>query len=418
MTLPDRLRDPALSPLWHTLRTRLGSGRTVSRIRLGPLDGQQRSALADLLGMARYPGEYTTVSVRKLDEVLSEAAGMDSREVVTELLGPPDDRAARRERENRLRSELWEWLNEHEVVTARPALREWVRQVRGAGVIDGSVERTRASLESSLRVLRALPTDGMPLPAFAESVLGDPHGLDEGTRVSALTLRALATIHGTEVPADAEQRRALWERAGVDENRLSTTVLAAGLRPAGSGMVANVLRECAGHGHAAALTLEQLRSVTELDVPHPDVWIVENPSVLTRALGRFGVGCPPMVCTSGWPNSAGIGLLRLLDDSGARLHYHGDLDGEGIRIAAHVIAKTGASPWRMSSGHYRAALGSARSPQPGRITEAPWDPCLAEELRHHNTAVPEERVTEDLLDTIVSALHEHASAPRDANTCT
>lgn len=418
MTFPDRLRDSALDPLWHALHTRLGSGRVVRHVRVGPLDARQQAALADLFGMARYPGEHTTVSVSKLDDLLLALAGMDSRDVVTEIVGPPDDRAGRRARENRERDELWEWLDGHEVVTAQPALRDWVRQVRQNGVIDGSVERTRELLESSLRVLRALPTGGMPLPAFAESVLGDPHALDEGTRVSSLTLRALASIHDVEVPADAEQRRALWERAGVAEDELSTVVLAAGLRPAGPGPVASVLGVCAENGHAAALTLGQLRSVSDLRVPHLDVWIVENPSVLTTALGRFGTDCPPMVCTSGWPNGAGIRLLRLLDGAGSRLHYHGDIDGEGIRIAAHVIAKTGAAPWHMSTADYQGALGSARSPTPGRVTEAPWDPHLARQLRHHDTAVPEERVTQHLLDTIVSASHEQASASRGARTCT
>ncbi|MFF4144807.1 DUF2399 domain-containing protein [Streptomyces sp. NPDC001698] len=34
-----------------------------------------------------------------------------------------------------------------------------------------------------------------------------------------------------------------------------------------------------------------------------------------------GPRCPPLVCTSGWPNSAAIQLLRMLADHGAALHY-------------------------------------------------------------------------------------------------
>lgn len=407
--IPDRLRAAALLPLWQAVHDRLSSGQAVSRVRIGPLDTAQRSALADLLGMARYPAERATVSLATLDTVLLDTIGLDARAVVAEIVGPLDDRAGRRARATEQRTRLWEWLATHEVVVAQPALREWVEQVRRAGVVDGSVERTGQSLESALRVLRALPAEGMPLPAFADSVLGEPHALDDGTRVSGLVLRALAAIYGADVPASAEQRRALWERAGVADDELSTTVLAAGLSPDGADTVASVLRKCASAAHASALTLAQLRTTDELSVPHPDVWVVENPSVLAMALRRFGTACPPMVCTSGWPNSAGIVLLRLLGEAGSRVHYHGDLDGEGVRIAAYVIDKTTARTWRMSTADYLAALPEHHpGPHPGRVTEAPWDEALAPTMCERNVAVTQERIAATLLDDL--ATHQHTCA--------
>jgi uncharacterized protein (TIGR02679 family) len=126
------------------------------------------------------------------------------------------------------------------------------------------------------------------------------------------------------------------------------------------------------------------------------VWVVENPSMLSEALRRFGVACPPLVCTSGWPNGAVIALLRQLARMGVELRYHGDLDGEGLRIAAHVAQRTGAQPWRMTSADYLAALRPGRPPV-GRVTEAPWDPELSVALRQHGVAVPEEDVCDDLL---------------------
>ena len=74
---------------------------------------------------------------------------------------------------------------------------------------------------------------------------------------------------------------------------------------------------------------------------------------VARACGRrFGPDCPPLVCTSGWPNNAAIQLLRLLADQGAILRYHGDFDGEGIRIAACFLDKTPTRPWRMTAANY------------------------------------------------------------------
>ncbi|MQA07985.1 MAG: TIGR02679 family protein [Pseudonocardiaceae bacterium] len=397
------MRSEALRPLWQAVHYRLSSGQPVTRVRVGPLDGEQRAAVADLLGMARYPGEYANVTLSKLDDILRESIGMDARVVVTEALGPLGDRAARRASASEQRAALWEWLATNELVIAQPALREWVEQVRRAGIVNGSVSATRQLLESALLVLRRLPTQGDPLPAFAESVLDDPHALDDGTRLSGLVLRALAAIYGTEVPGNAEQRRALWERAGIADDELSTVVVAAGLRPTGTGLSNQLLRICAESGHPAAVTLGQLRADPELSLPSTDVWVVENPSVLALARRQYGANCPPLVCTSGWPNGAAILLLRKLAVAGARLRYHGDLDGEGIRIAAYVLDKTGARPWRMSAADYLDALRqNPRGPDPGRVTEAPWDTDLAEAMRQHRTAVVEERVAGALLRDVAA----------------
>ena len=168
-------------------------------------------------------------------------------------------------------------------------------------------------------------------------------------------LRAVAVMLGAEPPTSAEQRRALWERVGVAEDELSATVLVAGVRPAGEDPLAIVLRTCAAAGEAAALTLAQVRAADSLPLtPESVVHVVENPSILALTLRRFGTRCPPLVCTSGWPNGAGVLLLRRLAEQGHELRYHGDLDGNGVRIAAYVMAKTGARPWRMSESDYRA----------------------------------------------------------------
>jgi uncharacterized protein (TIGR02679 family) len=129
---------------------------------------------------------------------------------------------------------------------------------------------------------------------------------------------------------------------GVTDDRLSGVVLAVGLKLNGDGIAAVLLCACAESGHPAALTLAHLRAADFAAVP-PEVWIVENPSVLAVALTCFGPKCPPLVCISGWPNSAGMLLLRAFS-RGATVHYHGDFDGEGIRTAAHILARTGAHP--------------------------------------------------------------------------
>jgi uncharacterized protein (TIGR02679 family) len=389
---------PALMPLWLAVHARLSTGLAVSRVNVGPLDFGQRTAIADLLGSARLPGEHLSITLERLDEVLLERTGQDSREFVTQLVGPIGDRAADRREAEARRAELWGWLAGHPVVAAQPALGDWVAGVRRAGLVGRSISRTKDELEKVLRVLAQLPAAGQPLPNFSDDVLGDTHALDEGTRCANLVLKALVAIYDVPPPVDAPERRALWERAGIADDQLSSTVLAAGLRTRG-GVVSGILDLCADAGLAATLTLQQLRATKHLTSAPGEVWVFENPSVLAVALDRFGERCPPLVCTSGWPSSAGILLLNRLRDAGAALYYHGDFDGEGLRIAANVVARTDAKPWRMGSADYLAA--AADGPPVGRVTPVPWDPELAGHLAEVGRTVPEERLAAGLLDEIV-----------------
>ncbi|MFD0398276.1 TIGR02679 family protein [Kitasatospora sp. NPDC127121] len=407
MTDRHPLDLPELRPLWSAVHGRLSTGRPVSRVRSGPLDEAGREALADLLGLDRLPGAEPTIPLAGLDSAVLDACGRPVRDVVTAILGPIHDRAAERHHRTGQREALWAWLAGHEVVTVQPALLDWVGHLRAGGLVDGSPERTRGLIAAALTVLAAFPAGGEPLPVLAARLLdGDSHALDDGTRLSSLVLRALAVLYGTDMPETAEGRRALWSRAGVADDELSATVLAVGLRPGGEGPVAEISRICAGAGHPVSLTLAQLRSPGEFTGPTGPVHITENPSVLALSLRRFGPHCPPLVCTSGWPNTAVIHLLRRRADDGASLRYHGDFDGEGIRIAAHVLAKTGAVPWRMAADDYRAAVSRVPlGPDPGRLTPAPWDRTLVDSMAELRTAVVEEVVADLLLDDLADHRH-------------
>ncbi|MGP3636017.1 TIGR02679 family protein [Streptomyces sp. 24-1644] len=392
------LDRPELTPLWQAFHTRLSAGQQVTRVRTGPLDEAARSALADLLGLDRLPGPQPTVALARLDEALLDSCGEDTRSVVATIVGPLGDRAADRASDTADRAALWEWLATHPVVLAQPALGVWVAAVRRSGLIGGSVPATRRALGDALGVLAGLPACGEPLPVFATRILDDSHALDDGTRLSSLVLRALSALYGVPAPETAADRRALWSRAGLADDALSTTVLTAGMHPTGRGPVAHCLAAFSAAGHATHLTLAQLRDPGELHFPRTTVHITENPSIPALALQRFGSACPPLVCTSGWPNSAVVLLLDRLTEAGAPLRYHGDFDGEGLRIAAHVLARSTATLWRMSAADFLAAhLRAPSGPPAGRITDAPWDAGLAPALAARGTAVLEEHVAEELL---------------------
>ncbi|WP_280234517.1 TIGR02679 family protein [Nocardia cyriacigeorgica] len=389
-----------LAPLWDALYKRLSSGRPVRRIRFGPLNITQQTAFADLLGRDRLSGEYPSIAVSALDDALQDAVGCDARTLIEHLLGPIPDLSAQRAAAAGERDQLWAWLAGHEVVSAQPTLAVWAATMRRQGLIGGSVHRTRTELDRALRVLDALPSTGLHLPVFAQRVLDNPHALDEGSRLHGMVIRALAAIYDVDPPADALGLRAIWTLAGISDDELSSTVLVAGLPVTGTdSTVGRVVTACREAGVAAVLSLQQLRAVDRPLTVAERIWVVENPSVLATAVARFGDRCPPMVCVSGWPSSAAVVLLDLLSGDGARLYYSGDFDGEGLRIAANLAARTGALPWRMTTGDYLAAAGD-NGPAVGRVTPVPWDPELSVQMCRHGVAVSQERIIDVLLSDI------------------
>ena len=161
------------------------------------------------------------------------------------------------------RDELWAWLAGHPVVRAQPALTSWVSGLQRAGLARGSVARVRHELTCALHVVAELPASGIPLPVFADDVLGETHALDEQTLCAGLVLRALAAIHDVPPPVDAQQRRALWERAGVAEDELSSTGVIGGRVPGRAVMMwvsPDPAGVCWAAGEAAVLTLRQVRT--------------------------------------------------------------------------------------------------------------------------------------------------------------
>lgn len=396
--IPAHVAEEALMPLWRALHARLSSGRTVRSVSVQGLDWAAQEALADLLGWASYPGDRATVRLDRLEEVLA-SSGTDARAVVEAVVGPLTDRAAQRARAVAERERLWSWLAGHPVVAAEPALLRWVDQVRSEGVPRGAVTALRRRLEQALAVVSHLPlTDGRPLPDLAAETTGDPHGLDGTKPLARLVLHALAALRGHRPPEGAQQRRELWGAFGVTCDVHSSTVLVLGLRPRGAGPLATTLRTWAEAGRAAVVTLDQLSVGEHLWCPAPVVSVVENPSVLALAQRRLGAHCPPLVCVSGWPDSAAVAFLQQVAGEGAQLRYHGDFDGEGLRIAAHVMARTGARPWRMGTVDYLEAVERVRSaPPPGRLTPVPWDGELHGVIAERGVAVHEERVAELLL---------------------
>lgn len=400
----QRLDRPELAPLVDELARRLSNGEVPSVLVLRAVPDESRRALADLFGLDRLPVGVVRVRMERLTDVLGLQPPVDLRAGMESLRGPLPDRRAERAAGRAASGNLWAWLAEEAATVALghdPSwVTPWVERLRAQGP-RGGVDAHRRRLEDVLRVLRALPAGGVPLPAFADDLLGDPHALDRGRSRPAFVLDAVALATGAPLATGsaAEATRRLWESVGVAPDPLSSTVLVLGLPGDDSSPTGRWLAEARTAAEPVVLTLAQLRrwpvsSLTTDDVVH----VVENPSLVAEAAGRRWKG-PPLVCSSGRPTVAVTTLLRQVAAAGASLLQHADFDPAGLSITAWLTDHAGTTPWRMTAANYRTALAARhREPAPLRtVPETPWDPELQTAMQQAGCAVYEEELRSSLL---------------------
>ena len=262
-------------------------------------------------------------------------------------------------------------------------------------------ERAERALVTAVRCLGALPRHTGEPPCgrgeLASLITGDAHGLDDGSLVGAVVLRAAAAIAGTPYPSNTAGRRALWRSVGVITDEVSTTALTAGLRSTGDSW----LDERSAAGWESHLTARDLRRL-HLGCPAGGVvHVCENPRVLEAALDA---GCrSAVVCTLGQPTVVVTSLLEQLRAAGAELRYHGDFDWPGITIANVLVGTHQCGPWRFGAADYLDALARlapvvAELPVLGaEPVPSCWDERLTSVMAAAGRAVHEEMLLDDLL---------------------
>ena len=328
MKIRELLGGPAYRKLFQQIRARVeaagfetddaGTRRRLARsVTVQGLEAEEQRALAGLMGLKTLPGSTTLVKLVRLDDALRASACAAGLEEVLEALGGPlVDRRATSAKAAAAREQLWVDAAGHPAVHARPALAAWLDELRHQGLVTRAANasgRPEAELlDATLSVVEHLPAgEGTLLPVLAAEVLGDAHGLDVGTPVGGLALRAAAHLVGeVPVPTSSHGRRALWAAVGVLCDPLSSQVLVAGLRPTGDGRVAVGLRAAAEEGEPVRLTLRELSRVQMDFGGTREAFVCENPAVVAAAAEALGSACRPVVCTEGVPSVAALRLLE------------------------------------------------------------------------------------------------------------
>jgi uncharacterized protein (TIGR02679 family) len=388
------LGDPGLAWLVDRVRRRLEREEPLTGpVTLATPTSAERAAAERLLGRSPGAGRSLTVRLDAVDAVLRRSGispeGLAA--AVTALTGPIDRLADLREQAAHAWQEAYAPL-----ATLGPELSEWADRLRKDGLLRRlarTPQAARALITDAATALHALPAEpAVSLPAFAATVLGDAHALDEGTPLATVVLSAVRALTGFPDGSGAEWRREAWASAGLLRDALSSTVLTLGL----TGTPA--LDWMTGAGEPAVLTLRQLTHSPPSTAP-PVVYVCENPTVLATAADTHGPTCPPLVCLQGQPSAAALTLLRHLHSHGSTLRYHGDFDWGGLRIAGALLRRVPWQPWRYTAADYRsaAAATSLAPPLAGSPATASWDPGLAAALAELGVRIEEETVLDTLL---------------------
>jgi uncharacterized protein (TIGR02679 family) len=413
-----RLLDtPELAWLLDRARDRMATGRPLdTRATLRAATPDQRRAVERLLGRRMRPGDSLTVPLAEVDRVLRESTACPDglAAAVIALTGPVPDRRAEESAHDAAWKQAFAGLD-HPAVTSRPELESWRATVEATGLLkrlSGSDLRVAGQLAAdAVRVLSALPADGVTLPVLAARTVGDAHALDDGRPLAALVMSAVRAL--ALLPADAtttaEGRRAAWAAVGVALDELSSRVLVLGLPGSARGTTGRILATARETGEPCVLTLRQLlRDADSLGRNSPLIRICENPAVLAAAADALASDCPPLVCVEGNPSAAARTLLARLSAQGSSLAYHGDFDWGGIRIATSVLRLPGARPWRYDTRAYLAAvergLGIPLADVKTAVVHTPWDPDLGPALAHHGIRVEEEHLIDQLLADLGSTI--------------
>lgn len=394
-----------LASLRMRLRRRYAQAQiegVITDFRINGLNPHEYETLAQLQGMPARHAASILISIHAIDTAL-RAAGIATslKDALEKLDGPivhiPTARDLTAGQWSRaVARSLHETLSSVLSTSAGLALLKRLSKQRP--------ELAEELILNADKVLVRLPASGLPRSVLAAQSLADPHALDKGRPVATLILAALRSVSesmltNTELsqPQD-ESMRAIWAKSGVLVNELARPALFLNLPTIQRGVVGEV------PGEPNYLSLRSLlRSPPRIDVAGRDVFICENPNLLAMMANNLGKNCAPMVCTDGMPSAAQQVLLSQLAKSGARLHYHGDFDWPGIRIANNVIQTYEAKPWRFNASDYITAIGAgtpARHKLKGSEAEARWDAALTVAMRKYRLLVSEEDVISNLLQDL------------------
>lgn len=218
--------------------------------------------------------------------------------------------------------------------------------------------------------LDRLPSSHSPerLALFAQRISGDPHIFDPDRPAGRLfrhALSDLASLSAETFSQDRLQGPDLYANAGLLVDMISSNVAVFNLAGATyEDDEPDPLPPTAGE-RVLLLPLRQVVEWQSARPTMPEIYVLENPQVFEEVVddlkrSNCAKPLPTLVCTSGWPSLAALRLLDLLvaQSPNNRLHYSGDFDLAGLKIATYLMERYlgRCYPWRFDPETYGEAL--------------------------------------------------------------
>ncbi|MGI9860826.1 TIGR02679 family protein [Moorella naiadis] len=407
----DYLRQPGFKRFWDAVRARyISLGRVGGRIQLADLTPTEQETLGGFLGRDLAGHDRLQVSLATVEAIL--LASRWQVDLATCLAAYYGAAVNTRPAMTAARERAWEdFCTRARALAGQEVSRLWLEGLLNSqtagyrtliGLYQEDPEATLGLLAGCCRALEAIARGlpNQPLPVFAAWLTGDPHALDQDQPLGRLFWNALLFYLGVkDADGSAEQRREFLRRVGLQDDDLSSNVLAAGLRVNAGDPLAPLL--AAAGNNPLILPLRYLnRPVAWESGP---VYVMENPAVFSVLLAAASPDrVPALVCPAGQPSVAAWTLLDQLAVAGCRLYYSGDFDPEGLAIGLACQRRYGAafSPWFFDTAAYRLATRglplTARQRRQLAGMEIPWDQGLVPTILDRGLAIYQE--------TLVSAM--------------
>ncbi|WP_160166513.1 TIGR02679 domain-containing protein [Exiguobacterium antarcticum] len=191
------------------------------------------------------------------------------------------------------------------------------------------------------RLDQSLPFEYERIPLYAQRITGDPHALDRDTELGKLFIHLLHVKDGRSgAPLmDSENLNELYLRFHLLRDDVLNFVTCTNLLADTDGVQHEMWEGAATRRSVLNVPIRELLKVDRIYGEKRTVWIVENSGVFSELLDFL----PDMqlVCTHGQFKLAAYRLLDHLVASGHHLRYAGDLDPEGLQMAARLKLRYG-----------------------------------------------------------------------------
>lgn len=191
------------------------------------------------------------------------------------------------------------------------------------------------------RLDQSLPIEYERIPLYAQRITGDPHALDRDMELGKLFIHLLHVKDGRSgAPlTDSENLNELYLRFHLLRDDILNFVTCANLLADADGEQHGMWKGAAVHRSVLNIPIRELLKVDRIYGKKQTVWIVENSGVFSELLD-FIPGMQ-LVCTHGQFKLAAYRLLDMLVATGHHLRYAGDLDPEGLQMAARLKIRYG-----------------------------------------------------------------------------